>query len=312
MTQAAFIHPQALCETKKIAERTRVWAFTHILSGAVLGVDCNICDHVFIENDVKIGDRVTIKSGVQLWDGIVLEDDVFVGPNATFANDKFPRSKKYPSKFEITVVRSHASIGANATILPGVEIGTGAMVGAGAVVTRSVPPHAIVVGNPARIVGYVTGEKPQTDAQELTKLADGVKPLGVGGAMWHRLPKYKDLRGQLAVYEFEKSIPFVPKRSFIVFDVPSSEVRGEHAHKVCRQFLICIRGAVSVLLDDGKSRCDLTLTGADEGVDMPAMIWGTQYRYTKDAILLVFASHRYDSDDYIRDYSEFKALAGVT
>ncbi len=146
------IHPTALCESRKVGVGTRVWAFVHILPGASIGRDCNICDGVFIENDVTVGDRVTVKCGVQLWDGLRLEDDVFVGPNATFTNDRFPRSRIYPGEFALTVVRSGASIGANATILPGVEIGTGAMVGAGAVVTRNVPPRALVVGNPARFV----------------------------------------------------------------------------------------------------------------------------------------------------------------
>src|ERR1051326_2828752 len=94
-----FKHPQAIVESKQIGARTRIWAFTHVLPGAVIGSDCNICDHVFIENDVRIGDRVTIKCGVQLWDGVCLEDDVFIGPNATFTNDPSPRSKKYPAEF---------------------------------------------------------------------------------------------------------------------------------------------------------------------------------------------------------------------
>lgn len=150
-----YAHPQALCETKNVGNNTRVWAFTHILPNAVIGDDCNICDHVFIENDVKIGHRVTIKCGVQLWDGTVIEDDVFIGPNATFTNDMFPRSKMYPETFLRTLVKKGASIGANATILPGLIIGENAMVGAGAVVTKSVPDFAIVMGNPARITGSV-------------------------------------------------------------------------------------------------------------------------------------------------------------
>jgi UDP-2-acetamido-3-amino-2,3-dideoxy-glucuronate N-acetyltransferase len=150
-----FVHPQALCESKTIGENTKVWAFTHVLPGAVLGRECNICDHVFIENDVKVGDRVTVKCGVQLWDGITVEDDVFIGPNATFTNDIFPRSKVYPEKFLRTIVKKGASIGANSTILPGITIGEGAMVAAGAVVTKSVPDKAIVMGNPARVTGYV-------------------------------------------------------------------------------------------------------------------------------------------------------------
>src|SRR6185437_9045758 len=150
----AFIHPQALCETSEVGDGTRIWAFAHVLSGAVVGRDCNLCDGVFVEGDVRIGDRVTVKCGVQLWDGVTLEDDVFVGPNATFTNDAFPRSRQKPAAFLRTTVERGASIGANATILPGVTIGRGAMVGAGAVVVRSVPRFAIVAGNPARIQGY--------------------------------------------------------------------------------------------------------------------------------------------------------------
>ncbi len=150
------IHQHALVEPgARIGPGTRVWAFAHILPGAVIGQDCNICDQTFIENDVVVGDRVTIKSGVQLWDGVTLGDDVFVGPNATFTNDPFPRSRQRPTSFPRTYVCNGASIGANATILPGLTIGEAAMVGAGAVVTKDVPPEAIVVGNPARIVGYV-------------------------------------------------------------------------------------------------------------------------------------------------------------
>src|SRR3989338_7071670 len=149
-----FVHPNALCESTTIGERTHIWAFAHVLPGARIGRECNICDGVFVENDVVVGDRVTVKCGVQLWNGVVLEDDVFVGPNVTFTNDIFPRSKKYPEKFAKTVVRRGASIGANATILPGIAIGQNAMVGAGAVVTKSVPANAKVVGNPARIVDY--------------------------------------------------------------------------------------------------------------------------------------------------------------
>lgn len=155
-----FKHPQALIESgAKIGDSTRIWAFVHILQGATIGVDCNICDYVFIENDVIIGDRVTVKSGVQLWDGIRLNDDVFIGPNVTFTNDKFPRSKQYPKQYPITTVKEGASIGANATILPNITIGENAMVGAGSVVTKDVPINAIVVGNPARVVKILEGNK---------------------------------------------------------------------------------------------------------------------------------------------------------
>ena len=147
-----FIHPRALCESFRIGTGTRIWAFAHVLRGAAIGRDCNICDGVFIENDVIVGDRVTIKCGVQLWDGLRLENDVFVGPNATFTNDPFPRSCVRPTTFPLTIVRAGASIGANATVLPGIEIGAGAMIGAGAVVTRNVAPRALMVGNPARFM----------------------------------------------------------------------------------------------------------------------------------------------------------------
>ena len=150
-----FCHEKAIVELgARIGERTRIWAFAHVLAGAKIGADCNICDHVFIENDVQVGDRVTIKCGVQLWDGLRVADDVFIGPNATFTNDIFPRSRHYPEKFLPTHIRAGASIGANATILAGVTIGEKAMVGAGAVVTKDVPAFAIVVGNPARIIRY--------------------------------------------------------------------------------------------------------------------------------------------------------------
>ena len=152
MSDEAYIHPNALVEDGvKLGDDTRVWAFVHILPGAVIGEECNICDHVFIEGDVTIGDRVTIKCGVQIWDGLRIESDVFIGPNATFTNDPYPRSKQ---EFELlhTRVEEGATIGANATILPGITIGAGAMVGAGAVVTKDVPAKTLVLGNPARVI----------------------------------------------------------------------------------------------------------------------------------------------------------------
>lgn len=148
------IHPLSDVQTQNVGENTNIWQFVVILSRAIVGSDCNICSHCFIENDVVVGDRVTLKCGVQLWDGTTLEDDVFIGPNVTFSNDLFPRSKVYPDSFARTLVRRGASIGANATILPGLTIGEGAMIGAGAVVTKNIPDYAVVVGNPATIIRY--------------------------------------------------------------------------------------------------------------------------------------------------------------
>ena len=151
----AKISPFADVHSSDIGTNTRVWQFVVILAGARIGSDCNICCHTMIESDVIIGDRVTVKSGVQLWDGLRVEDDVFIGPNVTFTNDRFPRSKEYPAAFANTTVRKGASIGGGATILPGITVGRYAMVGAGAVLTKSIPDGAVVYGNPARIVRYV-------------------------------------------------------------------------------------------------------------------------------------------------------------
>jgi len=143
------IHPTADVGEATIGEGTRIWQYVVVLPGAVIGRDCNICAHTLVEGDVVIGDRVTVKSGAYLWDGVIVEDDVFIGPNATFTNDSFPRSGQ-PFEARRTIVRRGASIGARAVMLPGLEIGEGAMIGAGAVVTKSVPPGETWVGNPAR------------------------------------------------------------------------------------------------------------------------------------------------------------------
>ena len=150
-----FVHKLSDVQSRTIGDGTKIWQFCVVLEGAKIGKDCNICAHVLIEPEVVIGDRVTVKSGVQLWDGIEVKDDVFIGPNATFTNDLFPRSKQYPEHFEKTLINKGASIGASATVLAGVRIGEYALVGAGAVVTRDVPAYAKVVGNPAKISGWV-------------------------------------------------------------------------------------------------------------------------------------------------------------
>lgn len=146
------IHALADVQSHAIGDGTSIWQFVVILPGAVIGKDCNICSHCFIENDVQIGNRVTIKNGVQLWDGMRIEDDVFIGPNVTFTNDRHPASRNKSFKPLQTVIGSKASIGAGATILPGLKIGAGATVGAGAVVTKDVAPATIVIGNPAIVI----------------------------------------------------------------------------------------------------------------------------------------------------------------
>jgi acetyltransferase-like isoleucine patch superfamily enzyme/dTDP-4-dehydrorhamnose 3,5-epimerase-like enzyme len=312
MTDHAMIHPAADVQSKKIGARTRVWQFVVVLEGASIGEDANICSHCFIENDVVVGDRVTVKCGVQLWDGLRIEDDVFIGPNVTFTNDRFPRSRVHPGSFLETRVCRGASIGGNATILPGVTIGAGAMVGAGAVVTKSVPPFAIVVGSPARITGYVDSQASngsQAAASSVTaNQAPSVQPTDVQGVTLHRFRMVRDMRGDLSAGEFPKDIPFLPHRYFLVFGVPSEKTRGEHAHHVCHQFLICVKGSCSVVADDGRNRREVRLDSPDLGIYLPPMTWGIQYKYSADAVLLVFASHAYDPHDYIRDYGEFMTL----
>lgn len=306
-----FIHPLADVSAQLIGAGSRVWQYVVILPGATIGLECNICAHCLIEGDVVIGDRVTVKSGVQLWDGLRVGNDVFIGPNASFANDRFPRSRRRPEKFLQTILADGASIGAGAVILPGITIGANAMVAAGAVVTRSVPPNAVVVGNPARIVGYVDAEQEASGYLSADRREMEALETRVAGVGWYQMPRVADIRGSLTVGEFERTIPFAVRRYFMVFDVPSAETRGEHAHRECHQFLICVRGSCAVVADDGHNRQEFLLDKPDVGIHLPPMIWGIQYKYSADAVLLVFASHYYDGADYIRDYSEFRRLVGA-
>lgn len=299
------IHHLSDVQTKSIGSNTRIWQFVVILSGAKIGNNCNICAQVLIENDVMIGDNVTVKSGVQLWDGLRVEDNVFIGPNVTFANDRFPRSQQYPEQFLSTHILAGASVGANATILPGITIGKNAMVGAGAVVTKDVPPNAIVVGNPAYIIGYTDTthlDEKQPPAQN-NKSQSNIK-----NAQLINIPVISDLRGDLSFAQINNHLPFTPKRYFIVYNVQSKEIRGEHAHKKLSQFLVCIVGSCSVMLDDGlNNREEYLLDNPGLGLLIPPMVWGVQYKYSQDAVLLVLASETYDESDYIRDYDQFIA-----
>ncbi len=308
MSQEIFIHNTAQVLSDSLGENTRIWQYVIVLEGAVIGEDCNICSHCFIESDVLVGDRVTIKNGVSVWDGLRIGSDVFVGPNVTFTNDKFPRSKVRPEKYLPTCIEDGASIGAGAVILPNLTIGTNAMVAAGAVVVRSIPPNAIAAGNPARIIGYVDSETEEKSQSLSTFPVSGVADTSVKGVRMHGLPKIQDIRGSLSVGEFEQSIPFPVKRYFLVYDVPSKETRGEHAHHECHQFLICVRGSCHVVADDGNCREEFELNSPERGLHIPPRVWGIQYKYSADAMLLVFASHYYDSSDYIRDYSEFNRI----
>lgn len=239
---------------------------------------------------------------------LMLHDETVVEPGVAFGNRVVIAGSG-------VVLKANARLDAACVIAEGVTIGQGAWVKAGAVVLKSVPPNAIVEGNPAVVVGYLqaeagdASERPTPRHFDASTVVDVARPssvdLGVGDCRLYLMRRVSDARGSLTVGEVPKELPFTPARYFAVFDVPSIELRGEHAHKECKQFLICLHGSCRVLLDNGLDRCEVTLDRPDIGVYMPAMTWGTQYRYSSDAVLLVFASHGYDPDDYLRTYDEF-------
>jgi UDP-2-acetamido-3-amino-2,3-dideoxy-glucuronate N-acetyltransferase len=305
-------HETAICESVTIGDGTRIWAFSHVLPAAKIGKDCNICDLVFIENDVVLGDRVTIKSGVQLWDGIRISDDVFIGPNVTFSNDKYPRSKQFPDEYPVTQIEQGASIGANSTILPGITIGEGCMIGAGSVVTKSVPAFAIAYGNPAQIQGYSQSLQVAHNSGDFNFTSPGSKLTLPGGAYLVDLQNASDARGSLMSVELLGFDEFKVERIFFVYDVPTNHVRGEHAHKKCEQMLVSLSGSLKVILDDGKYRAEVKLESPAVGLVVPPKVWGTQYHFSSGAVLAVFASRKYESDDYLRNYKEFKQYISTT
>ena len=253
----------------------------------------------------RVSPSANVHPGAFLGTHVVVEDNVIIGPSAVVLGQ--PDSATHP-----TIVSRGAQIGANATILPGLTIGLRAQVMPGAVVTRSVPPLAIVEGNPARIVGYVATAAGGTTASTTSPgILPAVQSSAVKGVTLHRLRLVSDLRGNLSAGEFTRDIPFLPKRYFLVFGVPTLETRGEHAHHECQQLLVAVRGSVRVVADDGHSREEFLLNRPELGLYLPPMTWGIQYGYTPDAVLLVFASDFYDPADYIRDYTEFLALSGA-
>ena len=262
---------------------TILGCFVQVCSNARIGADTVIEGLSIIPSNVCIGDHVHVGHGV-----------CFVTPT---------------SEAECINIAENVIVGARAIIHQGVSIGAHAVIAPGAVVQRSIPSMAIVEGSPARIVGYV-GASLQATVNGAS-CSDSIQTSHVRGVKLHHLPRVMDIRGNLTVGEFDRSIPFSAKRYFMVFDVPSVETRGEHAHRECHQFLICVRGSCAVVADDGMHRQEFLLDRPDIGVHLPPMIWGIQYKYSTDAVLLVFASHYYDDADYIRDYSKFRQLMGA-
>ena len=248
---------------------------------------------------------VVIMPGAFVEPGAILHEHVVVGANAVVLAKDETTGSSAPS-----LIKNGAVIGANSTVFPGITIGEKAYIKPGSVVTRSIPPLAIVEGNPAIITGYLSTHADSTHeysaADEFEN--NGVINSKVSGVTFHRFKFVSDLRGNLTVGEFEREVPFNPKRYFLVLDVPTAETRGEHAHRQCEQFLICIKGTCSVVADNGHIREEFTLDAPYKGLYLPPMVWGIQYKYSPDAVLLVFASHHYDPDDYIRDYQQFVHL----
>jgi UDP-2-acetamido-3-amino-2,3-dideoxy-glucuronate N-acetyltransferase len=255
-----------------------------------------LCESEAVGPGTQIGAFTHVLAGAQIGADCQIRDGVFIDAGVTIAHG--------------------VTVGANATILAGVEIGRGATVGAGAVVTRSVPPNAIVTGNPARIDGYT--ETPRSEAQaqspssrETGGREPGTVELEVRGVSLKRLAEVKDLRGSLTAGEMPtEGIPFIPQRWFLVYNVPSREIRGEHAHHVCHQYLVCVAGSMTVAVDDGERRAEIVLDEPTLGLHIPPLVWASQFRYNSDSVLLVLASHAYDPADYIRDYERFLLAAG--
>lgn len=251
----------------------------------------------------QVAQTAHVMPGVYIGPSVLIEDNALIGPNAAILGED-------EGDNTAAIIRAGATVGANATILSGVIIGFRARVAPGAVVTRSVPPLAIVEGNPARIIGYVeTIGKAEVPALQDVPTQPGTQTTRVRGVTLHRFRMVPDLRGNLSVGEFEREVPFAPKRYFLVFEVPTAETRGEHAHLRCEQFLICVKGSVSIVADDGRAREEFILNQPYLGLYLPPMTWGIQYRYSSDAMLLVFASNYYDAADYVRDYEAFLKLS---
>jgi len=274
---AAQIHPTALCVGAQLAPDVEVGAYSIIEGGARLGRGTRIASHVSIASGARIGEQVRVGTGGRIGSGCQVDDGV--------------------------------EIGAQAVVTEGVHIHVGARVLPGTVVSMSVPPHAIVEGSEAAITGYVDAG---TDIAPLANMTpQQSKESRVKGVKVYEMRDIPDLRGALSVGEFDKDLPFAPKRYFLVHDVASERIRGEHAHIRCQQFLICTHGACSLIADDGKNRQEFRLDRPNLGVYLPPMVWGIQYKFTREAVLLVFASEHYDPKDYIRNYDEFlKAVSG--
>lgn len=272
------------------------------------GASLTVGPGALIPNDLVHGRSCSVGEHSFVQAGVTLEDDVWIGPRATVLSPSGTPELGQPASL---LVRAGAEIGAAAVVCGPSVIERGAKVRPGAVVTSDVPPYAIVEGNPAYLVGYVSqlGGPTQEGPVSQVHIPPQAGPLMLAsGARVIRFPEYADLRGLLTFAEVDGLLPFEVRRFFLVYDVPSREVRGEHAHRNLHQLLIAVKGTVSVLTDNGTHRDQIQLDGPTVGLHIPPMVWGAQFRHSPNAVLLVLASDRYDADDYIREYEDFLGL----
>lgn len=270
---------------------------------ASAGSRCQIAPSAIIGLDVQLGDDVSIGPGAIVLGPCSIGDRCVVSAGCLLDSGAGDADSRL-------VLEPDVQLLAGVTIAARITVSRGATVHAGTIVQRAIPPHAIVSGNPAQIVGYALSdiETGRTTLEPLEHAA-GCETSNVRGVTMHHLPRILDLRGNLTVGEFGRSIPFHPKRYFMVFGVPNAEIRGEHAHRVCQQLLLCAHGSCHVVADDGKHREEFVLDDPAIALYLPAMTWGIQYKYSPDAVLVAFASEYYDNSDYIRDYDSFLELA---
>lgn len=265
---------------------------------AIIGENCVIEGNSVIGAGASIGDGCVISSGAYICPLACIGKNVKVGPNVVFAETgDFGANGK-------SRVMDGVIIGGGTVILP-VSVGCHSVVEAGSVVTKDVPPYAIVSGNPAVITGYVgTGEKYCDSSRNFIKSTEGCVHTRSGASLY-ALKTFSDIRGDLLPIEFKKCIPFRVKRVFFVYNVYTGSIRGEHAHKECHQFLVAVNGSLNVVCDNGKERDEFILDSPSVGLYIIPGVWGVQYSFSRDAVLAVFASHDYDDSDYIRNYFNF-------
>jgi acetyltransferase-like isoleucine patch superfamily enzyme/dTDP-4-dehydrorhamnose 3,5-epimerase-like enzyme len=290
---------------RDIGDNTSIGPFATVAATARIGANCSIGSHCSIGENVVLEDGVIIESGVRVGDGTIVMNGAHIEANVTISPIRAGDQASQPS----TIIEKNSWIGANVSIAAGLTIGESARILAGSSIVMSVSPNAIVQAPAAAVIGYVDAQPEGASAPAAKPSAFSVEISPVADVRIFNFPVVLDPRGNLTVGEFDRQIPFKPLRYFIISNVPDREVRGEHAHHKCHQFLICIRGTCAVIADDGRMRQEVLLDTPSKGIYLPPMTWGTQYKYSPDAVLLVYASDYYDSADYIRSYAEFRKLA---